>query len=166
MDSTERVLDRRGLRSRVEVEDDFGVAARLKDRPVAHELVAQLAGVDEVAVVGHGDLAVGAIDQEWLRVLELALAGRRIARVADSDMPRQSLERVLVERLGDLPHRARNPELLAVGRSDAGALLPSMLERIQAEVGEVGGLGMPEDSEDAALVFKLSAWLILRCSSR
>ena len=43
----------------------------LEDRAVADELVAQLAGVDEVAVVGDGDLAVRAVDQERLRVLEL-----------------------------------------------------------------------------------------------
>ena len=30
-----------------------------------------------------------------------------------------------------------------------------MLQRVEAEVGQVGGLGMPEDAEDAALVFEL-----------
>ena len=77
------------------MQDDFGVAARLEDRAVADELVAQLARVDEVAVVGDGDLAVGAVDQERLRVLELALAGGRVARVADGEVPGQRLERLL-----------------------------------------------------------------------
>ena len=48
--------------------------------------------------------------------------------------------------------------LLAVGGGDAGALLPAVLQRVEAEVGEVGGLGVPEDAEDAALVFEFVAW--------
>ena len=143
------------LRSRVEVQDDFGVAAGLEDRSVADQLVAQLAGVDEVAVVADGDLAVGAVDEERLRVLELALAGGRVAGVPDRDVAGKRLERLLVERFGDLAHRARDAELLAVGGGDAGALLSAMLKRVEAEVGEIGRLGVPEDPEDAALVFNM-----------
>ena len=136
------------------MQDDLGVAARLEDRAVADELVAQLARVDEIAVVRDGDLSVRAVDQERLRVLELALAGRRVARVADGRCGRQRLERRLVERLGDLAHAARTRIRFAVGGGDAGALLAAVLERVEAEVGEVGGLGMSEDAEDAALVFE------------
>ena len=39
----QRLFDRCRLRPGVEVQDDFGVAAGLKDRAVADELVAQLA---------------------------------------------------------------------------------------------------------------------------
>ena len=46
----------------------------------------------------------------------------------------------LVEGLGDLAHRARDAQLLAVGGGNAGALLAAMLERVEAEVGEIGGL--------------------------
>ena len=38
---------------------------------------------------------------------------------------------------------------------DAGALLAAVLQRVEAEVGEVGRLGMTEDAEDAALVLEL-----------
>ena len=38
--------------------------------------------------------------------------------------------------------------------ADAGALLPAMLQRVEAEVGQVGRFGMAEDAEDAALVFE------------
>ena len=71
------------LRSRVEVQDDLGVAVRLEDRSLPHEVVAQLARVDEVAVVAERDLAVRAVDQDRLRVEQLALAGGRVADVAD-----------------------------------------------------------------------------------
>ena len=77
------------------MQDDLGVAAGLEDRAAADELVAQLARVDQVAVVGDGDLAVRAVDQDRLRVLELALAGGRVARVADREVPGQRLERLL-----------------------------------------------------------------------
>jgi hypothetical protein len=119
-----------------------------------HELVAELPRVDEVAVVRDRDLAVRAVDQERLGVLDLALAGGRVAGVADGDVSRQTLEAVLVEGVGDLPHRPRDAQLLTVGGGDAGALLAAMLQRIEPEIGEIRGLGMAKDAEDPALVFK------------
>ena len=44
---------------------------------------------------------------------------------------------------------------VAVGGDDAGALLAAMLQRVEAEVREVGRLGVAEDAEDAALVLEL-----------
>ena len=38
----------------------------------------------------------------------------------------------------------------AVARGDAGAFLSAMLQRVETQVGEVRGLGMPVDGEDAA----------------
>ena len=73
----------RRLRSRIEVQNDFGVAARLKDRALPHQFASKLAGVDQVPVVAHRDLPVRALDQDRLRVGELALAGGGIANVAD-----------------------------------------------------------------------------------
>ena len=75
------------------MQDDFSIAAGLEDRSIADQLVAQLEGVDEVAVVSNGDLAMGAVDEERLRVLELALAGGRIAGVPDCDVAGKRLER-------------------------------------------------------------------------
>ena len=40
---------------------------------------------------------------------------------------------------------------LAVGRDDARRFLPAMLQRVQPEVREVGGLRMAVDAEHAAL---------------
>ncbi len=45
-------------------------------------------------------------------------------------------------------------QLLAVGGGDAGALLAAMLQRVEAEVGEVGRLRVAEDAEDTALVLE------------
>ena len=38
----------------------------------------------------------------------------------------------------------------AVRCGNAGALLAAMLQRVEPEVGEVGGFGMTEDAEDPA----------------
>ena len=137
------------------MQQDLGIAARLEDRAVAHEIVAQLARVDEVAVVGHGDLAVGAIDQERLGVVQPALAGGRIARVADREVTGQRLERGFVERVRHVAHRAGRTHAGTVGGDDAGAFLAAVLQRVQAQVREVGRLGIAEDAEDAAFVLEL-----------
>ena len=100
------------------------------------------------------DLPVRAVDQDRLRVGELALAGRRIAHVADGQRPGQLRQRLAVEDVGDVAHRPRDAHLLAVGRGDAGALLAAVLQRVEAEVGHVGRFGMAEDAEDAALVLE------------
>ena len=41
-------------------------------------------------------------------------------------------------------------EALAVEGDDAGGFLAAMLERVQAERGDRGRVGMAEDAEDAA----------------
>jgi hypothetical protein len=45
--------------------------------------------------------------------------------------------------------------VVPVARRDPGGLLAPMLECVQAQIGQVGGLRMVEDPEDAALVVEL-----------
>src|SRR6185436_5224241 len=61
----------------------------------------------------------------------------------------------LVERIGHVAHRAGRAHALPVGGDDAGAFLAAVLQRVQAEVGEVGRFGVAEDAEDAAFVLEL-----------
>src|SRR5262245_28726869 len=145
------------------MQDDLGVAARLKDRSAADQFFPQLARVHQIAVVPDGDLSVRAIDEEGLRVLELAVARGRVARVADRDVAGQRGERLLVEGVSDLSHRARRAKLFTVSRRDARAFLAAVLQRVQAEVGEIGGLRMSEDSKHTALVFE---WHVVRALRR
>ena len=56
------------------MKDDFRVAARLENRAAADELVAQFSRIDEVAVMANGNLTMGAVNQERLGVLDVALA--------------------------------------------------------------------------------------------
>ena len=100
------------------------------------------------------DLPVRAVDQDRLRVRQLALARRRIAHVADGHRAGQLRQRFAVEDVGDVAHRLRDAHLRAVGGGDARALLAAVLQRVQAEVGHVGRFGVAEDAEDAALVLE------------
>jgi len=59
-------------------------------------LLAQRGGVDQLAVVRHGDAAVQRVDHEGLAVLQLGDAGGGVARVADAEVPVAQL----LERLG------------------------------------------------------------------
>ena len=43
-------------------------------------------------------------------------------------------------------------DLVAVAGADAGALLPAVLQGVEAEVGQLGGFGMAVDGDHAALV--------------
>jgi hypothetical protein len=100
------VVDGAGFRPRVQVQHHFGVAARLEDRALPHQLVAELGGVHEVAVVTDGNLPMRAVDDDRLRVEQLALARGRVPDVANRRRPRESRELVAVERVGDISHRA------------------------------------------------------------
>ena len=136
------------------MQHDFRVAARLKDGATPHEVVAQLARVDEIAVVANRDLPVRTIDEDRLGIGKLALARRRVANVADRRRSGQLCECFAVEGIGDIAHRARHAHVLTVGRCNSRAFLPAVLQRVQSEIRHVGRLGMSEDAEDAALVLE------------
>ena len=71
--------------------------------PLGDQL-AQLGGVDEVAIVGQGDRRGVGAAEGGLGVLPGRPAGRGVPAVADRHMPAQRLQRGLVEDLGDQPH--------------------------------------------------------------
>ena len=58
----------------------------------------------------------------------------------------------LVEVVADEAHAALGVELLAVVGDDAAGFLSAMLEGVQAERGDGGGVGVPEDAEDPAFL--------------
>ena len=132
------------------MQDHLRVGRRLEDRASLHELVLELAGIDEIAVVPDRDLPVRAIDQNRLRVIDVAVAGRRVAHVTDRDVAGQFFERLFRKRIGHITHRLRDADGAAVRRGDAGAFLAAMLKRIKTQVGQVGSLRVPEDAENAA----------------
>ena len=151
----DRILGTTCLGPRVEVLDDFRVAAGLEDRTLTDELVAEVVRVCEVAVVADAELAVRAIDQEGLCVRKPALPSGRIADVPDRRVPRQLRQRLPVEDVGHVAHRLVDTDERTVRGRNARALLSPVLQRVQAEIGHVRGLGVSENSEDAALVLEL-----------
>ena len=111
----------------------------------------QLVGVDQVAVVAERDRAVGGGAERRLRVLPGAGTGGRVARVPDREVALERVERGLVEDLRDQPHVLVDQDLAAVADRDPGGLLAAVLQRVEAEVGQLGDVlaGRP-DAEDAA----------------
>ena len=91
--------------------------------------------------------------EQRLDIAQDGLAGRRIAHMADRRTSRQAVDgRGVREMIADQPLPALRVEPHAVESDDAGGLLAAMLQGVQAERGDRGGVGMVENAEDAALL--------------
>ena len=157
LEARHRGGDRLGKRGRVARDqrcDHLGVRGRAEPDPVRDELVAQGAGVRQVAVVAERDRARPPVVDERLRVRPVHAPGRRVARVTDRDLTRESLELLLVEDLGDEPHVAQHRQAPRLRDGDARRLLPAMLQREQREVRQPRHVAVGRaDAEDAAHVY-------------
>src|SRR3954452_11811964 len=80
-------------------------------------------------------------------------SGGRIARVAERDAPDQIVEDIAAKDLRNEPHPFMSAELFSVRSHDAGAFLPAVLQRVEAVVREFGGIGMPINTENTAIMF-------------
>ena len=135
------------------MQDHLGVGGRLADRAVADELAAQGQPVGQIAVVGDREAAGLELGEQRLHVAQDRLAGRRIADMADGRAARQALDgRARRRSVADEAEPALGMEALAVEGDDAGGFLAAMLQGVQAERGDRGGVGMAEDAEDAAFL--------------
>ena len=92
----------------------------------------QLLGVREIAVVAERETGVGDRAVHRLRVAPGAAAGRRVADVADREMTLERREPALVEHLRDETHVLDDGDRLAVAHRDAGRLLASVLQGVEA----------------------------------
>ncbi len=88
-----------------------------------------------------------------LGVLPRAAAGRGVAGVADGQVPDHARQRRLVEDLRDQAQLLVDHDRAAVADRHPGRLLPAVLQRVEAVVGQLGDVlaGRP-DAEDAALL--------------
>src|SRR5262249_52598715 len=130
------------------------IGGGLEDGTGALELRTDEGRVDQVPVVGYGHLAACALDAQKLCVDELALPRRGISDITDGHDSAKALQMRFGENLGHLTHAALRIEPDAVRGDDAGRLLAPVLQGMEAQVGQVGGLGVAEDSENAALIVK------------
>ncbi len=91
--------------------------------------------------------------EQRLHVAQDGLAGGRIAHMADGRRAGQALDHLAAgEVVADQAHPPLGMESLAVEGDDAGRFLAAVLEGVQAERGDRGGVRMAEDAEDAALL--------------
>ena len=140
--------DQRGVVGRL-VRQGAGDQRALLGVPLGQPAL-QLEGVGQVAVVAEGDAAGGGGPEGRLGVLPDAGAGGGVAGVADGQVAAQRAERGLVEDLGDQTHVLEDHDLGAVADRDPGGLLAAVLQRVEAEVGELGHLlARGPDPEDA-----------------
>ncbi len=149
----QRVFDAAERRLREHHDDDFAVHGGLKNQPATFEVVAELGGVGQIAVVGDGDLPAHAIHRERLRVADVRRAGGRITRVADGHVAHEVMENFRVKNLRHEPHAMVLEKFSVVAGDDPGAFLPAMLQRVKTVVGEFGGIRMSKNAEHAAIMF-------------
>ena len=152
----ERVLAAVGVRLGEQVQDDLAVHGGLENGAASFEFVAQAGGIGEVAVVGDGDLAAGAIHSEGLGVFELGGAGGGIAGVADGHVAHEIVQNFAVKNLRNEAHAAMGAELAAVAGDDAGAFLAAVLKGIEAVISEFGGIGMTKNAKDTTVMFGIN----------
>ena len=119
-------------RPRHQMQNHFRIARSLKNGPFAFQFAPQLPGIRDVAVVRHRDLAFVASHRKRLRVQQHRVARRRIARVPDRQFPRQRPQHFRRENIRHVPHALVIVNVTPVARRDAGALLPAMLQGVQA----------------------------------
>src|SRR6185312_14283297 len=133
----------------------LGVGRGAHRHPPRPQLLAQLGGVRQVAVVAEGDGAPTGVADDRLRVLPHRRPGGRVPGVADRDVALEAGKARLVEHLADEAHVFHRGDARAVRNGDAGALLAPVLQREEAEEGRagdvaVGPAGRRVDAEDAA----------------
>ena len=139
------------VRARHQMQDHLGVGGRLHHGAFAHQLAAQRQAVGEIAVVADGKAAGIELGKQRLHVAQDGFAGRRIAHMADRGVAGQPIDHLAPgEGVADQAEAAFGVEALAVERDDAGGFLAAVLERMQAERGNRGGVGMAEDAEYSA----------------
>src|SRR5271155_4053787 len=133
----------------------FRVAGGLENRAAMFEAAAQLKRVGKIAVVSYGQLALIAIDHHRLRIGERSFTGCGIARVANGGSAGKTREHSRRENFLHQAHRFVELERIAIARSDAGGFLPTMLQRVKTEIGELRRFFAAEYAEDATLVVKV-----------
>ena len=102
------------------------------------EVLGELDGVGEVAVVAEREAGVAHRAVHRLRVAPAARPGGGVAHVADGEVAVERGEAALVEHLRDQAHVLRHGDGLAVAHRDAGRLLAPVLQGVEPQVGEVG----------------------------
>ena len=114
----------------------------------AVQLLEQLPGVDQIAVVSDGKRPARAEAVGRLGVLPDRRAGRRVAAVRDGQLTPQARQPTLIEDRADHPEILVQHQLVPVADRQAGRFLAAMLEREQPERRDRRGLGRLTTGQD------------------
>ena len=121
--------------------------------PLSHQFAAQRQPVGEIAVVADGETAGIEFGEQRLHVAQDGGARGGVADMADGHIAGQALDHLAAgEGVADQAEAALGVEAAAVEGDDAGGFLAAMLEGVQSERGDGGGLGVAEDAEHAAFL--------------
>ena len=103
-----------------------------------------------------------------LGVLPRAGTSRRVATVADGEMPAQRRQSRLVEDLGDQPELLVNNDRRAVRDGHPGSLLAAVLQGIEPEVRQLGDIlaGRPDAEDTASILRGLLPSIVIRAQGR
>ena len=141
---------------RHQVDEHFGIGGRLEDRAAANELLAELAGVGEIAVVADRQTAELKIGKQRLNVAQPRPPGRRIPVMADRRVAGELLHHLRrAEVVAHLADTAVGVEVVAVMADDAASFLPAMLQGVETQRGQCRRLVVSVHPEDAALFMEL-----------
>ena len=98
-------------------------------------------------------IAVMETEDERLDVVGAAGAGSGIAHMADRPVAFESFDFTLVaEYLGQQTRSAMTDEMTVIVGDNAGTLLTTMLQRVQTEVSESGGVRVAPNAENTAFL--------------
>ena len=97
------------------------------------------------------DLPVLTRDHKRLAFANGNFAGGGIAYVSDCAVASKPIQQIFFECVPHVAHRALENQLRTVGRNDPARFLPTMLQRIHAQIGKARGIWMAIDAEHAAL---------------
>ncbi|MPM99422.1 hypothetical protein SDC9_146613 [bioreactor metagenome] len=122
-----------------DIGDDLRVGGGLKNGTLGLQLLPQLVGIGEVAVVGQGHAALVVIYQNGLDISFVIAAGGAVAYVAHGDVALpQRLKMLRREHVAHQSHVPIGGEHAVVVHHDAAALLPPMLQSVQRIIAQGG----------------------------
>ena len=143
-----------------DMHDDFGVACGHEDGAIVFQLAAQFQGIDQIAVVGNGNILVLVVDKERLGIDYGRPPCCRIAHMSKGNGAGELLQMLFGK---DIGHKAHALVLMTVSvlvkADNAGTLLPPVLLGIETKVGETRGVRMSVDGKQAAAVMNHVALL-------
>ena len=134
-----------------EMNDNFRIAVGLKNRPLRLQTRANVWRIHQISVMCQSHPALIRLHQDGLSVQQRRVAGGRVPRVSDSECAVQLRKHFFGEDVSDQAHRLVGAQSHAIRRDDARRLLATMLQGMQAEIGELLRFRMGVDRDHAAL---------------